>query len=68
MGYRNAFIYPERVLLMNIFSLLQNGEIKDPIANELLAKQARDFCKFIKAIQAAGLDANTVNSQRPPKK
>lgn len=58
-GYRNAYIYPERVLLMNVFKILDaNGAITDDVCNQLLIKQAKGFKKFTEALTAFAIDAN----------
>jgi NAD(P)H-dependent FMN reductase len=66
-GYRNAFIYPQRVFLMNVFKILQNGVITDPLMTELLKSQADGFQKFTAALNAAGLNATSVLSQKAKK-
>lgn len=58
-GYRNGFIYPERVFLNNIWSALENGQLKDPKSVELMRQQAVGFRQFVSALQQAGLDANS---------
>ncbi len=58
MGYRNAFIYPERVFLQNISDLLsERGEIQDKEINALLYQQAEGFLKFIHALEEKKLSA-----------
>ena len=59
MGYRNAFMYPQRVFLQNISSLLENGKIKDQNIMELLHQQARGFLKFISALEEKKLSSVT---------
>ena len=59
MGYRNAFIYPERIFLQNISSLLADKKIKDLEINKLLNKQVRGFLKFIQALEENKLSART---------
>lgn len=56
-GYRNAFIYPERVFLSNIFQILKEGSLTDPVAVELLDKQTDGFIRFIRALKTEGLSA-----------
>lgn len=58
-GYRNAFIYPERVFLMNIFKNIKDGKLSDAFSQELLEKQARGFQKFCLALKEHKLDANS---------
>ncbi len=60
-GYRNAFIYPERVFVMNVFKALSpEGKIQDEHIKQLLTKQAIGFQKFIQALSSAKIDANAV--------
>ncbi len=56
-GYRNAFIYPERIFLMNVWKILKDGEVTDPLMKDLLIKQTKGFEAFCKALQEAKLDA-----------
>lgn len=58
-GYRNAYMFPNRVFLTNIHAGLKDGALTDPLHMELLKVQAQDFSKFIAAIQSQGLDANS---------
>lgn len=57
-GYRNAFIYPDRVFLTQIFQSLQGEVFGDPVALTLLEEQAKGFSKFVTALQNAGLAAS----------
>ena len=59
MGYRNAFMYPQRVFLQNISDLLENGKIKDQTIMELLHQQASGFLKFISALEEKKLSSVT---------
>lgn len=59
MGYRNAFQYPERVFLMNIFKTLKGTELEDPMAMQLLRSQAQGFQMFVKALESQGMDSNS---------
>ena len=54
-GYRNAFVFPDRVFLMNIFKTLQDGVLVDEEASKLLEKQVTDFIRFSKAVKDCGL-------------
>ena len=59
LGYRNAFIYPERVFISDIFRALSaDGEISDTKLVDLLKSQVKGFRAFTKALSAAALDAN----------
>lgn len=57
-GYRNAFIYPERVFISNISTALVDGQINDPFVLGLLESQTKGFLAFTRALSQAGLDAN----------
>ncbi|MNL63043.1 NADPH-dependent FMN reductase [compost metagenome] len=60
-GYRNAFIFPERVFIMNAFKVIsKEGEISDETVKTLLHKQAVGFQKFVHALASHKLDANAV--------
>jgi chromate reductase, NAD(P)H dehydrogenase (quinone) len=63
-GYRNGFIYPERVFLTDVSKTLINGEIQNPLIMDLLRSQTKNFRKFVSALQSAKLDANFVISQK----
>lgn len=58
-GYRNAYIFPNRVFLSNVKDVLQDGQVKDALILDLLKTQVRDFPQFIAALKSAGLDANS---------
>lgn len=59
-GYRNAFIYPERIFIHNVWKQISaDGEIADPIIQKLLDQQTRGFVTFIKALSKSLLHANT---------
>lgn len=55
MNYRNAFVFPERIFLFNIWSILKDGKLNDPSALQLLEKQTLDFSRFISALETANL-------------
>ena len=58
-GYRNAFIFPERVFLQNVWSVLgEDREIKNDLMLNLLNQQVKNFLKFIDGIKHSGLHAN----------
>ncbi|HXT10527.1 MAG TPA: NADPH-dependent FMN reductase [Candidatus Angelobacter sp.] len=55
-GYRNAFIYPERVFLAQIHGLLdENGRLKNPELLERLRKQAHGFVEFVEKLRQINL-------------
>lgn len=59
-GYRNSYVFPQRIFLINIWQQLKNGAIQDPVLNSLMQTQARDFSRFVKALEGQGLDANAI--------
>lgn len=67
-SYRNGFIFPIRVFLMNIWNVYKDGVWKDEMSLQLLRAQVDGFQKFCKALRNVELDANTLNSKRPPAK
>lgn len=64
-GYRNAFVFPNRVFIPNVKDVFKEGKVTDALVADLLKVQARDFLKFIKALESQGLDANSRISARP---
>lgn len=51
-GYRNAFIYPERVFMPGIGKLLnESGQFADPDMPLRLEKQASGFVEFVEKLQ-----------------
>ncbi len=57
-AYRNAFVFPQRVFLFNIWDQLKAESIGAENI-QLLKEQAVGFGKFVAALEAAGLDANS---------
>ena len=58
--YRNVFLYPRRVFLLNVPDVLTvEGRLLKPDYLQELKKQTQGFTHFIAALQAAGLDANS---------
>ena len=57
-GYRNAFMYPERVFMMNGPKYITPEAIGDETVVKLLKSQALGFQKFCLALAGAGLAAN----------
>jgi chromate reductase len=64
-GYRNAFIFPERIFVMNVFQLFKKtaenpeGELKDQAIIKLIEKQISGFRKFVDALKSCELHALT---------
>ena len=58
-GYRNAYVYPERVFLPGIGGLLDaNGRLTDPELLGRLQKQAVGFVDFTEKLKGVKLRAN----------
>lgn len=58
-GFRNAFIYPERVFVTDVYKVLDPaGHLTDPKLEALLRSQTRGFQAFTRALGNAGIDAN----------
>lgn len=66
-SYRNAFMFPLRVFVMNVWTAMKNGEIQDPKLLDLFVAQAKGFQAFTKALQVAKLDANSYLAQKAVK-
>ena len=55
-GYRNAFVFPERVFLPRINDLLDEaGRLKDPELLQRLQAQAEGFVDFVERVQRVKL-------------
>ena len=59
-GYRNAYVFPNRVFISNVKDALTEGKITDPHIAALVKIQTRDFIKFIRALEHQALDANSI--------
>jgi chromate reductase len=59
LGYRNSYVFPERVFIANIGQAIQDGKIVDPEVQKLLTSQVVNFQKFVRALQSERLDANS---------
>lgn len=57
-GYRNAFIFPVRVFLINVWNILKDGKITEEITADLIIEQVTGFQKFTKALKSENLHAN----------
>lgn len=69
MSYRNAFLFPIRVFMRDVWKLITpEGLIEDPMVLSLLQQQVDGFQKFCKALQSQKLDANSLNENRPASK
>lgn len=66
MSYRNAYNFPIRVFMRDVWKIVtKEGEISDSTVVGLLQQQVEGFQKFCRALKAEGLDANTLNANRP---
>lgn len=63
-GYRNGYIYPDRVFLINIWNILKDGKITDPTTQSLLESQAQGFCRFIKALKSENLHGKDYKKEK----
>ncbi len=60
-GYRNSFVFPDRVFLMNVWKMVSpEGAISDPLTLSLMKSQVLGFQKFCRALTSAGLHANQI--------
>lgn len=64
-GYRNAYVFPERIFIMNVWNHFKksdtnpNGIFQDTLILGLLKKQAQDFSVFVDALKGAKLHPQT---------
>ena len=58
-GYRNAFIYPERVFLINVWNDLKDGQLTNEVSMNLIRDQAYGFSKYVKVLRENKLSAGT---------
>ena len=55
-GYRNAYIFPERVFLPQINDLLdEGGRLKDPDLLKRLRSQTEGFVEFVEKVRGIKL-------------
>lgn len=64
MGFRNAYILPQRLFLQQIHRNFDSGVFKDPVIVQLLEVQAKAFQKFVLGLESQGLDANHILAQK----
>lgn len=62
MNYRNAYVFPQRVFLFNIWNVLKDGQLTDANMMTLLKNQVVGFQKFIKALKSQNLDAQSLQT------
>src|SRR5205814_1354361 len=51
LGYRNSYIFPNRVFLSNAKEVLKDGKVGDALMADLLKTQAKEFLRFVKALE-----------------
>ncbi|MBX2988378.1 MAG: NAD(P)H-dependent oxidoreductase [Bdellovibrionaceae bacterium] len=60
MGYRNSFMYPERIFVREVFKHFKDSDVpNDSILVDLFEKQVTGFIAFIKGLKAVKIDANS---------
>ena len=53
-GYRNAFMFNERVFIPKVWGELdEEGRIKEGMVRDLLLSQTENFCSFIRGLQSS---------------
>ena len=58
-GYRNGYIFPQRVFIANVKDAIKEDRVVEPMALELMKTQTRDFAGFLRALKSERLDANS---------
>lgn len=57
-GYRNSFIFPERIFMQDVWLRLKDDKIDDELTEALLDGQTERFIRYINALKESGLHAN----------
>jgi chromate reductase, NAD(P)H dehydrogenase (quinone) len=65
-GYRNSYLFPQRVFLFNVWDQLKSGSLNED-SMKLLRDQVRGFGLFVRALQMQKLDANSVHAAQSAK-
>jgi len=64
-GYRNAFIFPERVFLRNVWEIMtKDGEVADDLTSNLIDQQVKNFSTFVEALKVSGLHCKSVGESK----
>ncbi|MGE4130068.1 MAG: NADPH-dependent FMN reductase [Bdellovibrionales bacterium] len=58
-SYRNGYLFPNRVFMSNVKESVKEGRVVDPMLDELLDIQTKEFCSFLRALKSEKLDANS---------
>jgi len=64
LGYRNTYNFPQRVFLQQIWRIFDGTSFSAPLMTELLEQQVRGFQKFVKALEAEGLDTLSIQKAK----
>jgi NAD(P)H-dependent FMN reductase len=56
-GYRNAYVFPERIFITNVWNVLKDNTITDENLFALMQTQVKNYCRFVNALQRADLTA-----------
>ncbi|MGE0527009.1 MAG: NADPH-dependent FMN reductase, partial [Bdellovibrionales bacterium] len=59
VGYRNAYVFPNRVFISNIKDVFRDGVIIDALVANLLQIQSQEFLRFVRGLKSEKLDANS---------
>ena len=54
--YRHSFVFPIRVFIQNISEVVKEEQIADKNISHLLHKQAKNFIRFVKALENQNFD------------
>lgn len=67
-GYRNSFVFPDRVFMQNVWKIINaQGEITEKISMDLLMAQAKGFQAFCRALHTEKLDSYHLSLTRNKK-
>lgn len=58
-GYRNSFVFPDRIFLMNVWTMIENDQITKADIMQLLRDQVKGFSTFVHALKTNGLHPNS---------
>lgn len=59
-GYRNAFVFPERIFLRNVWEMMtKDGEVADEVTSGLINQQVENFSTYVQALKTSKLHCNS---------
>lgn len=61
-GYRNSYIFPQRVFLVNVWNTFKDGKLTDEAALQLLKQQAANFQRFVRGLSSEKLDSTSMRA------